>query len=558
MSKDQNVIDLGERSVAIIGGGLVGCLLGVYLRQHKYTVDIFESRADPRTAVEKGRSINLVITSRGLHALTSLSPELASKVMKVTTRVEGRTLHNAQGETTYQSYGPTASFCNFSVSRWELNKVLMDAAQDAGCRLHFSSPLTHIDIPAKTCTFDAAAPPPPVEGVPLAPKTVYRARLVFGADGGGSRCRQALIGGLPQREEEKAPSPQRNNESIPLGYGYKELFMPAVASTASPKEGDADSTGYAVHKDSLHIWPRGSHFMMGLANLDGSFTMTLYAHDKGKPESFENLSTREAVAAFFQQHYPSALALMPTAVDDFLERPVGHLGTLFCAPWVAPPIEGADSSGGGGGFALIGDSAHAFTPFFGQGCNCGFEDVSVLHDILSKYETAAAEAAVLLPPAAAAAESTDDASAAGAGIVVDMAAVLAEYYELRKPCADAIALMALENFDEMMSKTADPRFLLEKDIENALALRFPAVYVSRYALITHSLLPYSQCKAVGSVQSAILRQLSEGLESVAGLDQDLAEQLVTTTLKPFIDSHVGAAAWAEQCHYTSPYYDNTF
>lgn len=479
--------DLGENSVAISGAGLVGCLLGVYLRKHGFKVTIFESRPDPRKAQEVGRSINLVMTSRGIHALTSLSPELAAKVMRITSRVEGRTLHSLEGETTYQSYGPTSSYCNFSVSRWKLNSVLMDAAQDAGCDILFSHPLAHVDIPQSTVYFylrDSTASQ-------LYQKSV-KASHIFGADGGGSRCRQALRGLM--REE-------GSDEGHPLGYGYKELTMPA-----------APSGGYVVHKDSLHIWPRGSHFLMGLSNGDGSFTMTLYMHEKG-PVSFANLKTRGDVEAFFAEFYPSAAPLMPAYVDEFMANPVGFLGTVYCKPWTFEDK-----------FCLIGDAAHAFTPFFGQGCNSGFEDVSVFHECLLKHTSEEA---------------------------VDMGAAMAAFYTERKPNTDAIANMALENFDEMMSKTADKRFLLEKEIENELAVLHPE-YTSRYALITHSLLPYHKCQAVGVVQSEMLAELSDGMSSIDELDKARAAQLVAEKLIPFLAEH---EVTPDKCHYTSPYYE---
>jgi len=268
--------------------------------------------------------------------------------------------------------------------------VLMNAAEAAGCQMHFRYPLQHVDVDTGTLYFymwDKASKSAGCQ------KTVTAAH-VFGADGGGSRCRQALVGFLSRQAgvqdagvvvsafpsaaavEELASSEEqasKNNSSSssdvyalsdvyhPLGYGYKELRLPAAASDGS----------YALHKDSLHIWPRGSHFLMGLANRDGSFTVTLYMHEKNddageRKVSFEQLVTREAVEAFFAEYYPTALKLMPQCVDDFLTNPVGRLGTLFVQPWVHQ-----------GKFALIGDASHAFTPFFGQGCNSGFEDVSV-------------------------------------------------------------------------------------------------------------------------------------------------------------------------------------
>lgn len=133
-----------------------------------------------------------------------------------------------------------------------------------------------------------------------------------------------------------------------------------------------------------------------------------------------------------------------------------------------------------------------------------------------------------------------------------MAAVLGEYYLARKPNADVIAVMALENFDEMMAKTADPRFLLEKDIELLLATAHPASYTSRYALITHSLLPYHLCQAVGVIQQALLSELSEGLSCVDDVDMARAAVLVADKLGPFLAQH---AITPDMCHYTSKYYD---
>jgi kynurenine 3-monooxygenase len=485
--------DLGPDGVAIVGGGLVGCLLGVYLRKHGMNVTIYESRADPRLKEETGRSINLIMSSRGIHALTSVEKSLAARVMAVTTKVTGRTLHNGKEDVvSYQAYGPDASYCNFSVSRWELNKVLMDAAQEAGCNIVFNHPIAHVDVSSGTLYFylhDAGSSQ-------LYQKAVVAAHI-FGCDGGGSRVRQALEGFL------KSPGRSEN-----LGYGYKELRMPVLA-TGAP----------ALDHLSLHIWPRGSHFMMGLANRDGSFTMTLYMPCKG-PLSFESVcASAEAAEAFFQEHYSSAVPLMPNFKESLLKNPVGFLGTVYTHPWHYKDK-----------VCLLGDASHAITPFFGQGCNSGFEDVSVLHSLLQQFS------------------SVEPRTPGGR---INMSAVFDAFYAERKPNTDAIAAMALENFTEMMAKVADPRFLLEKKIEIQLSQRLGAAFTSRYALITHSLVPYSHCHVVGKVQQSILSDLSEGKADEDSVDYSLAAKLVDEQLAPLM---LKLGINADSSVYTSEYY----
>jgi kynurenine 3-monooxygenase len=479
-----STIDLGPKSVVIVGSGLVGCLHGIYLRKHGYKVAFFESRADPRVVNETGRSINLVITSRGIQALTGLSDELAEKVMSVTTRVDGRTIHNADKSVVYQAYGPTSAYCNFSVSRWELNKVLIDAASDAGCEFFFSHPLAHVDIPNSTLFFYLQD-----EVTKGFYQKSVKASLVFGADGGGSRCRLALKGLLGD---------DCSDVCQPLGSGYKELSMPA-----------GKDSSYLLHGESLHIWPRGTHFLMALANLDGSFTMTFYMSN----DELAALQTEEQVEAFFTEHYPTAIALMPDYKKEFMSRPSGFLGTVFAKPWVFEDK-----------LALIGDAAHAITPFFGQGCNCGFEDVSVFDEILTRHEQAGE---------------------------VNMTAVLREYDESRKPNGDAIGNMALDNFVEMMAKTADPKFLLEKDIEIAVQKNFPE-FTSRYVLVTHSLLPYHLCREVGVIHKEIMSELAANIESAEQVDLVLAAKLIKEKLTPFMEKN---NMTPERCLFNSKYYE---
>ena len=295
----ESVINLGEKGVAVVGAGLTGCLLALALRKFGLAVTLFESRPDPRLAQDQGRSINLVMTSRGINSLTKISDSLAERVMKITVPVFGRELHSVSGDLTYQPYGPTASHCNFSVSRWELNTVLLSAAEEEGCKVYFSHPLTHVDIPQKTLYFYLQDP----ETTRLYQKSV-KCGHIFGADGGGSRCRQALKGFLGSSSSDKA---------LPLRYGYKELYMPRPSPSAK------------MDPMALHIWPRGTHFLMALPNKDYSYYMTLYMPEKGDL-SFESLKSPESVRAYFLKYYPDAVSLMPDFENTSLTIPTVFLG----------------------------------------------------------------------------------------------------------------------------------------------------------------------------------------------------------------------------------------
>lgn len=454
-------------SVVIVGGGLVGCLLAISLRNRGIGTHVLEAREDLRDSAPGGRSINLVLTSRGVHALAMVSPTLASQLLSITVPVYGRTLHSVNGELAYQPYGPDESYCNFSVSRTELNQKLIDAAEDSGAKFTFSSPLDHIDIKTGDIyTYNCRG----TGGHPHV--KVHSASTVFGADGGGSRCRQALHSLLGSHS---------SDVGVPLDSGYKELLMPA----------NSDGS-YAMDKDSLHIWPRGSHFLMALPNTNGSFTMTLYLSRSG-PLSFDSLKSADDIEAFFTEYYGDAIPLMPEYLTDFQTNPVGFLGTVYCAPWHYDDK-----------LLLIGDAAHAITPFFGQGCNSAFEDVTVLAEMLDS------------------------------GITLDK--VLSKFSLARKPDADAIAIMALENYVEMQAKTADPLFLLQKAVEVELSHNFP-IYLSRYGMVTHSLIPYSVCYAIGLVQQSILEELCKGISDSTSIDLEHAELLIEEKLIPLLNSH---------------------
>jgi kynurenine 3-monooxygenase len=323
----------GAREIVVAGAGLVGSLLATYLRRHGFDVGVYERGPDIRSgAGAEGRSINLVLTLRGLEALRAVG--LADGALELTVPVMGRMMHSVDGDLAYQPYGKDDSECNYSISRKGLNRFLVTEAESRGARFRFEMPLTSADLDAGR--------------LELGNETVDAA-LVFGADGAASALRRAMM------------RLEGYTESIELlSHGYKELLIPV-------------EQGRRIEKHALHIWPRGDVMLMALPNLDGSFTVTLYLPYRG-PRSFGRLDSPQRVLAFFEEHFTDAIPLIPDLTSSYFDNPTGELGTVRCAPW-----HYRDRA------ALVGDAAHAIVPFFGQGMNCGFEDCAILDGLLESH-----------------------------------------------------------------------------------------------------------------------------------------------------------------------------
>lgn len=328
---------MSSEKISIIGGGLSGTLLAVYLARRGFQVQLFEKRPDMRfNRISAGRSINLALSVRGVKALERVG--LADEVLADGIPMYGRMIHHLDGKLSFQPYGKEGQAI-YSVSRGRLNTRLLELASEyPNIQMYFEHRCTDVDIPKGLASFEDA------KGNPH----VYQADRIIGCDGAFAATRGSMLFG-----------DRFNYSQNYLTHGYKELSIP-------PAEGG----NFQMEKNALHIWPRGSFMMIALPNPAGDFTNTLFLPFEGDP-GFDDLKTNHDVLNFFKQQFPDAVPMMPSLLNDFSENPTSSLVTVRCFPWIWHDK-----------MALLGDAAHAIVPFYGQGMNCSFEDVAVMDDCI--------------------------------------------------------------------------------------------------------------------------------------------------------------------------------
>lgn len=432
---------MSEQKVIIIGAGLAGSLLSLYLAKRGIETEVYESRSDMRLEeMSAGRSINLALSDRGIAALKQVGMD--EYMLKEAVPMHGRMIHTVGGETKLLPYsGREGEFIN-SVSRGGLNIALINEAdKHAESKFFFNRKCVDFDCKTGEVSFEDG--------------TKIKGDTVIATDGAGSAIRQAMMNGGVARF---------NFEQKFLEHGYKELHIPPDANG-----------GFQMEKKALHIWARHEFLMIALPNFDGSFTCTLFLAFEGE-NSFANLKDEASLMRFFETNFPDAIPLMPTLVEDFFTNPTGNLGTIKCLPWNV-----------GGKALLLGDSAHAIVPFYGQGMNASFEDCRVLDSLIEKHGT-------------------------------NWGKVFEEYSEQRKINTDAIADLAEENFYEMRDAVADPVFQRKRELETKLEHEFPD-YFSKYSMVTfREDLPYKIAKEKGNAQDKLLMEICANVENVGEID----------------------------------------
>lgn len=419
------------KDISIVGSGLVGVVLAISLKKKGYTVTVYDRSEDIRNIDFRGRSINLALSDRGWRILTELG--IDEEVRELGIPMSARAIHTESGEVKYQQYSIKGDSI-WAISRGGLNKDLISIAEREGVVFRFDTPIWDIDLK---------------EGILYTAEherdqwMAIKTDLIFGADGAYSRVR-----GKMQKQS------RFEYQQSYLHLGYKELRIEAGANGE-----------HKLPKNSFHIWPRKDFMFIALANVDGSFTCTLFMPYEGEI-SFKTVVSDDEINSFFTTYFKNVEDLIPNYLEQYKENPVNSLVTMKCFPWVSE-----------GKVALIGDAAHAVVPFYGQGLNAGLEDVYVLNKIIS--------------------ESKED----------DWETIFEKYQEERKPNGDAIAELSYRNFKEMSEDTADDMFLLRKKIEGKFAAQYPDLWLPLYDRVTFSTESYVSALAEGDRQAHIMDQV---------------------------------------------------
>jgi len=424
-----------KKKIIIVGAGLCGSLLAVRMAQRGFQVRLYEKRPDMRKGEkDAGRSINLALSSRGLLALERVG--IKDKVLSECIPMKGRMIHPLGEKPFLSPYSGRRSDYINSVSRSGLNIVLLEEAdQHDHVQIIFNTKVSNVDLKKASVEFEDR------DGN----KGSDQGEVVIGTDGAGSAIRKAMLA--------QTTNLLFNYSQDFLRHGYKELSI-------LPDENQA----WKIHKEALHIWPRGHFMIIALPNLDGSFTLTMF-HPYGSEIGFDALDTKEKVKAFFENFFPSLLPYIPHYLEEYFENPVGTLGTIKCYPWQAY-----------GKSLIMGDASHAIVPFYGQGMNASFEDVRVFDDLFEKHGD-------------------------------NWEALFNAFQNDRTDDTNAIADLAIDNFYEMRDKVDDVPFMRKRKIEMQLEQQFPDYY-SKYSLVTFQPnLPYAKAKEKGRKQDDLLLKL---------------------------------------------------
>ncbi len=420
-----------QKKITIVGAGLAGSLCALFLIRRGFRVSVFERRSDLRKeTITAGKSINLALSKRGITALKSVGVD--KEVMKIAIPMYKRVMHDKNGILTDQPYGNEGQAI-FSISRARLNVLMMRLAEQKGAVLNFNEKCIDANFTKSKVVF---------ENTKTKQRRTVSSDIIVGGDGAFSSIRKQMVDSYGHKFSYNK-----------IDHLYKELHIPAGKDGA-----------FLLDKNALHIWPRGEFMLIALANLDGSFTCTLFAPKTGN-NSFENLEEKLAVEHYFRENFSDFFDLVPDLYDQWNTNPTSELGIIKTYPWHV-----------NGKAVLIGDAAHATVPFYGQGMNASLEDCRILDDLLNKYND-------------------------------DFKSCFSSYSKSRKPNGDGLQNLSMHNYIVMRERTADPMFLLQKKIEAKFGNLYPDKWIPLYSMVSFTNIPYNEAWKLGMHQEKIMSKV---------------------------------------------------
>lgn len=412
-------------TIVIVGAGPVGATLALGLHRRGYKLELYEARGDPRIENYRDkRSINLAISARGLAALDAIDPALASSVSSKWVPMYGRMIHTPSSEMQSVLYGTTGSESIHSIGRTELGCDLLNEVQKAGIPIHFNHKLVEVDISSGEPLIKFNGPTGRLE---------IETETLIGCDGTFSQVRTAI-----QRHTDAS----FHMDTVDTYYVEVDI-----------KEAPHWSPNW------LHIWPRGENMFIALPNADGSYTGTIFA----SRQLFATLDSEAKFHSWFSTQFPDAEQVIGSqGLSDAYSRTRGKLVTIQCSPY------NLDSRA-----LILGDAAHTIVPFYGQGCNCGLEDVHVLLDILDRGATSLSD-------------------------------VFAEYSKQRAPDVRAIGDLSLRNYQEMRDGVTHWSFRVRKIVDRYLWRLLRDRWLPLYTMVSfRSDISYSEAVANDAVQNSV-------------------------------------------------------
>lgn len=326
--------------IAVIGAGLVGSALAIFLARQGFRVDLYEKRADTRIFQDKGnRSIDLALSFRGWKGLGLIG--VGEDLRKYTLPMYGRMIHGTDQSVIYQQYA-ASNDALYSVSRNLLNNYLLDiVTRQENLQIRFNH--------------ECASLLPELRGGTLKNTLTgdivnFEADVVIGADGIFSKVRDVI-------DSLKVSS----TELEYMSQGYKQVTIPP-----------GKSGNWILNPTALHIWPRGKFMMIALPNIDKSFTCTLILPLEGE-NSFAAITNARELELLFLKYFPDALRVMPGLAEEYFERRDFKLISIQSENWYYKNR-----------MMVIGDAAHGILPFYGQGLNAGLEDCAIFGQLMSE------------------------------------------------------------------------------------------------------------------------------------------------------------------------------